>query len=284
MFNAKSFIKVLVENANKWASEGWGGYAIPAVDTNLLSAMTFATPKLTLEEAKASMKPITDFLASLENLSIPFTSEIKTVEDYHEFFLNDGSGILDNLNGGGNAISSRLVPSNLFDGPANQTALVDALYSLVTAGQSGSTFPILPLFICITAPSLYQLPPSDQPGSPGASAVTPAWRSATWHVLHYRQFDSANPLVGSLGGPAAAFSAANKAMNPLRQLSPGSGTYQNEADVYEPDHEQSFWGANYERLLKIKKEVDPDNVLTCHQCVGWDQNDPRYGCYPKNPN
>ena len=41
---------------------------------------------------------------------------------------------------------------------------------------------------------------------------------------------------------------------------------QNEADVYEPNHEVSFWGTNYERLLSIKNEVDPDHLFDCWQC------------------
>lgn len=71
------------------------------------------------------------------------------------------------------------------------------------------------------------------------------------------------------------------AMDLLRDLSPGSGAYQNEADVYEPNPVDSFWGQeNYAKLVAMKKELDPENVLTCWGCVGWDRTDPRYGCYP----
>lgn len=39
----------------------------------------------------------------------------------------------------------------------------------------------------------------------------------------------------------------------------------------EPNWQQAFWGENYERLLKIKREVDPRDVLWCHPCVGNDR-------------
>lgn len=80
----------------------------------------------------------------------------------------------------------------------------------------------------------------------------------------------------------AAFRNGHDSITPLRQLLPNSGAYQNEADPFEPDPIESFWGAdNYARLLDIKRRIDPQNVLTCYNCVGWDAADPRYGCYPK---
>ena len=47
-----------------------------------------------------------------------------------------------------------------------------------------------------------------------------------------------------------------------------SGSYWNEADYYEPNWQQSFWGTHYPRLLEIKQKYDPDGFLTCHHCVG----------------
>jgi hypothetical protein len=31
--------------------------------------------------------------------------------------------------------------------------------------------------------------------------------------------------------------------------------------------QSNYWGEHYPQLLKIKKEVDPENFLTCHHCV-----------------
>lgn len=247
--------------------------------------MIAITPKLTLDQAKESMKPITDFIANMSSTSIALTNNIGTVQDFYEFFGSPTAGGLQNVNGIGYALSSRIVPSKNFDGAANQQATTDAMWHLVESAQNDSTLPILPLFICITAPSNYALPSSDQVGGPGAAAVTPAWRNSPWHVIHYRSFDTANPLVGDLSGADSAFARAHSAMQPLRQLSPGSGAYLNECDTFEPDYTMSFWGRdNYNRLLSIKKQVDPDNILTGHQAVGWNPADSRYKCYPKDPN
>lgn len=76
----------------------------------------------------------------------------------------------------------------------------------------------------------------------------------------------------------------NTAANFLRAITP-PGAYQNEADVFEPNHTESFWGkANYDRLLSIKKLVDPSSVLDCWQCINWTgAKSPRYACYPPDP-
>jgi hypothetical protein len=36
--------------------------------------------------------------------------------------------------------------------------------------------------------------------------------------------------------------------------------------VYEQDHTQTFWGANYARLLSIKNRYDPARLMDCWQC------------------
>jgi hypothetical protein len=45
-------------------------------------------------------------------------------------------------------------------------------------------------------------------------------------------------------------------MEKIRVVTPGGGAYINEADRLEPNWQQSFFGANYPRLLGIKRETD----------------------------
>jgi Berberine and berberine like len=63
--------------------------------------------------------------------------------------------------------------------------------------------------------------------------------------------------------------AVAAAMAPIKQLTPAA-SYVNETDYFEPDWQQSLWGANYARLLSIKHAVDPTNLFVCHHCVGSD--------------
>ncbi|QRV75611.1 FAD-binding domain protein [Ceratobasidium sp. AG-Ba] len=46
--------------------------------------------------------------------------------------------------------------------------------------------------------------------------------------------------------------------------------YFNEADPNDSQRKNAFFGVHYDRLLKIKREVDPEGVLACNRCVGYD--------------
>lgn len=51
-------------------------------------------------------------------------------------------------------------------------------------------------------------------------------------------------------------------------VGPAGGTYVNEANPYEPDWRNVFWGENYARLEKIKRRLDPRGLMVCNRCVG----------------
>jgi hypothetical protein len=129
-----------------------------------------------------------------------------------------------------------------------------------------------PLQILMTAPSSYPVSADND-----TSAVTPAWREAVWYILSGNTFSN----TASVSDIQDEFKSAHSAADVLRKLLPDSGACQNEADVFEPDPADTFWGLkNYDRLMSIKKEIDPDNILTCWNCIGWDPKDERYSCYP----
>ncbi len=104
-------------------------------------------------------------------------------------------------------------------------------------------------------------------GYPGnsTSAVNSAMRNM---VIHCVTFDP-NP-VDVL--PAAEFAAQHARLrariNELVRLTPESGSYVNEADITEPDWQQSFWGEHYPRLLKVKKAVDPWGLFWAPHTAG----------------
>ncbi|KUJ14021.1 FAD-binding domain-containing protein [Mollisia scopiformis] len=98
----------------------------------------------------------------------------------------------------------------------------------------------------------------------GSDAVNPAWRKALIHAVTSINWTPLNETARAL----AEYNVNHVQTEALRQLVPDSGAYINEAYWDEPDFQRAFWGSNYERLLDIKKAVDPDDVLWCHICVG----------------
>ncbi|KAK3299588.1 uncharacterized protein B0H64DRAFT_389082 [Chaetomium fimeti] len=103
----------------------------------------------------------------------------------------------------------------------------------------------------------------------GGNAVLPAWRNS---YVHLTTSTSVPPL-----DPAAAMTVRKQIkerVDALRKLAPNTGAYINEANFEEPNFQHEFWGSNYERLLRIKRTMDPEDVLWCTPCVGnerWEQ-------------
>ncbi|EEB98179.1 hypothetical protein MPER_02359, partial [Moniliophthora perniciosa FA553] len=57
----------------------------------------------------------------------------------------------------------------------------------------------------------------------------------------------------------------------LVELAPNTGAYLNEADPDEPNFKRAFYGANYDRLLSIKDQYDPEQILYGSISVGGDR-------------
>ena len=60
----------------------------------------------------------------------------------------------------------------------------------------------------------------------------------------------------------------NTAARAIASITPNVGSYLNEADYFEENWQEAFWGSNYARLLEIKRKYDPDGLFICHHCVG----------------
>jgi FAD/FMN-containing dehydrogenase len=62
--------------------------------------------------------------------------------------------------------------------------------------------------------------------------------------------------------------AIDRAMTELRTLVPSSGSYIAESDYFEKAWQRSFWGPNYQRLLAVKDQYDPEGLFFVHHGVG----------------
>ncbi|KAI5367630.1 putative berberine/berberine, FAD-binding domain, PCMH-type, FAD-binding, type PCMH, subdomain 2 [Septoria linicola] len=274
----RRFIEICTELGDRWADDGWGGYIAPGALSSLVSGMIMMTPKLTHEQAVASMKPLTDYVASLG--VVPLDNSINTEPSFYTAYQKYIGPNQEKV-GVGIAMGSKFVNRGMLKTSAGQKTIADAIEKsakmvVPIAGRSGVDFRSLtygaPFQILVTAPSSYE--------TDGSSSVTPAWygpNGAAWHVCLGQGIanDADTATI------QAAFRNANQATQVLRDAVGSPGAYQNEADTFEPEPEASYWGDNYSRLLSIKKALDPKNLLTCWQCIGWDKSDPRYGCYPQ---
>ncbi|KAI1175271.1 hypothetical protein F4777DRAFT_335651 [Nemania sp. FL0916] len=102
-------------------------------------------------------------------------------------------------------------------------------------------------------------------GWPGTdSAVIPAWRKNRMHAM----LMDVQPDGLTAQQAIDRNSLMQGYMSLLRDVTPGAGSYMNEGDPAEPNWQEAFYGANYDRLLQIKKKWDPTGVFWAPTTVG----------------
>jgi FAD/FMN-containing dehydrogenase len=83
------------------------------------------------------------------------------------------------------------------------------------------------------------------------------------------------PAFPGLAGHEPDFAAARRdagrieqAITELRKVAPEGGAYVAESGYFQADWQRAYWGANYSRLLAVKKRYDPDNLFFVRHGVG----------------
>jgi len=105
----------------------------------------------------------------------------------------------------------------------------------------------------------------------GNSAVNPRFRKVVDKLI------TIVPVAGN--APLADKAAAQHKLTyvvdaALRNAAPNGCAYINEADPYEPNWQEAFWGETYPRLLQIRQKYDPDGVFYAVSTPGtekWEQ-------------
>ena len=224
---------------------GFGhGDVAPLGNGSLSFSGSFLMPGLSANETAAFIAPLFNALRTSAGVNI--TTPIPRVVSHAEPATGVGAGP------GSNTFGSRLLPRSSWSGAASLRELTGALRAAVEAGFSVRTRAY--------APTL------EAAGHPGrTAAVNPAMRDM---VAHLTVFSPA--VITSLTGAQlpAALADLDAAVEMIRRVTPGSGAYLNEAARLEPNWQQSFFGANYQRLLRIKREVDPWGLFWAPGTVG----------------
>ncbi|KAL4062935.1 hypothetical protein J3A83DRAFT_4107888 [Scleroderma citrinum] len=239
---AQEFYEIVVNNTVKWSSEGWGGF-VGVIGYYMIN------PLITLAEATSSLKPLSDFVIATGG---NFT--LQTVPSWMGFF-NAHPGL--DIGGVPAVPGSRLIPKETFECAEGRSELT----SLMVNNPSVN--------VLLTPPALFNASAND-------TSFTPAWRCSLWHLAGLSGWNY-NTTTDEI---KQTFETVHDLAETMKTIAPNSGSYFNEADVYESNYEESFWGENYPALLKIKQKYDPNGLLDCWRCVGWKgQSSENFECY-----
>lgn len=104
-----------------------------------------------------------------------------------------------------------------------------------------------------------------KPAGAPDNAVLPAWRNTITQLQLITNWNSTAPWADM---EAAQDKMTNVFMPKIEAVTPGSGSYMNEADFHQKNWQSTFYGENYKKLLQIKKKYDPQDVFYNLKGVG----------------
>ncbi|PVH96316.1 putative 6-hydroxy-D-nicotine oxidase [Periconia macrospinosa] len=227
-----------------------GSYAysiiLPTADGGLSWALTpWIVPDMSLDQFKAMT---VDLRAEWERIGFNINLDFFETENFYDAWTNhfpsDTVGV-PNLR-----TASRLIPSENW---VNPSLLDDTVMFIQRAVRNGSS---------LIGYNIRAAPVADAP----ASATVPIWRDTTMFAIVGTMWDATlpNTEVDTINQRITKDWTAS-----LRSLTPGGGTYSNEADVMDPDFQQAFYGYdNYQRLTTIKQAFDPWGLFYAPTGVG----------------
>ncbi|XP_055340381.1 uncharacterized protein LOC129589597 isoform X2 [Paramacrobiotus metropolitanus] len=257
--HVEDIFEILARHSSSLDTVGWGGFL--AFDPRFGFTLVFLSPADLLNAAapmEALREELVGFVASKEDLYIgPFATAgtysqhfggfqdwlawIATIPQFKGY--SAGARLL---------LGTRLIPESALTEPRTlaRTLVAGAIKNGFSAGVDA----------LMVAGSAVR----NQHRSTQESSVSPAWRSTAWVAFLVTSWDAAT----SEAAITAKKTALNDGLQVWRDIYPDSGVYSNEVWIDEPNWQRASFGSNYDRLLSIKRHVDPRGMFTCTMCVG----------------
>ncbi|CAI6099875.1 unnamed protein product [Clonostachys chloroleuca] len=255
---ALDWVKLLAEDSLAWGYSGWGGHV-----GGTFVAHFNPLPALTNDNgtsARAAFQRATDFALALGG-----TSHVAVEESFSTIF-NRGMVPKDTKMGGNfHFTTTRLMPTSMFGSAEGIESLTQYMREAIEMGFDPRSF-----YTPVTTPFVYKANETRnaEPKDYGTS-MTQAWHKALWHV----ESSKVIPVDSTYQERLTALTNLTTLTVKLEKImGADGGSYMNVADPYTPDWKESFYGLdNYEKLLKIKNKYDPQRLLKCWKCVGFDE-------------
>ena len=229
-------------------------YYFPTVRTTPIAPI-FA-PGMTIEEVDKLLEP---FYSTLNVSTITTIRNATYWPSFYEAWQGHIEDDVPSFNyepvGGESILMSRLVPRSVIE---NNLGGLVAQYQKFTNLTEGTGVGHVVAF--------HQAPTRKAGGDLSDNAANPAWRDAGIHFIVSWSQNPANTSMETIEQRRNYY--VNEVFQSMRDLTPGSGAYANEASSLEPNWQHAFWGSNYPRLYSIKKAVDPEGVFYATETPG----------------
>ncbi|KAF2195140.1 FAD-binding domain-containing protein [Zopfia rhizophila CBS 207.26] len=208
---------------------------------------SFFAANHTVEQYDALMKPLFDRLKVLG-------VEVEQNTTFHNEYYGGWSRAFPKLNGRFNeskpvlATGSRLIPRRNFEDPRLKNKTFEVFKEVAGMGY----------------PFIFYTQKNEAPKGVD-NAINLAYRDSAVFLIVSAVYTKTSSIA-EINSTRNAIS--NVVVPKFKAITPGGGTYMNEADCREPDWQQNFFGSNYPRLLALKKKLDPDGIFWAKTAVG----------------
>ncbi|PVG02323.1 FAD-binding domain-containing protein [Serendipita vermifera] len=249
----KSYL-VLLPTLSERNLSGYFWPTMPVAEPSSANLTSFATLLFAynsddIAAVNSTLTPFYDFLQREADAGRPLNvaTQAYVLTSYMQLWPGPVDKVRENA--GSNSIQgSRLLPASVFE-----EGNVDAFVDLVVQT------PYFPHFNFVAGGKVQQF-------APDSAAVHPSWRKAIMHFLWSAGWETDTPFDIRQQIRQALTQETQK----LGALAPEAGAYVNEYN--EPNWKETFWGSNYNRLVGIKRSIDPAGIFTCYHCVGYEEN------------
>jgi FAD/FMN-containing dehydrogenase len=254
--STRQWLKLMIDESLEWANQGWGGH----IWANML---VYMNPLLSRVGAERSMAKAAAF-ARARNGTVTIEA-LSWWEIYGKFVRSAPIGVMRMTN-------SRIVPGSMFANAEGKEKIMGSLDALLDNNWS--------TYIPVDSPFMVD-------DKKNETSVTRAWRGSVWTISgsttlpwNSTYAERLDLLVKHMNTTLAGEDLTNGVPGAI------SGAYGSEANAFTQNWREEWWGTeNYEKLLQIKNKYDPNNILTCWKCVGFDESvdleNGRYSCMAK---
>ena len=212
---------------------------------------TIATFGKSVAEAEALFAPVKAQLSQYNGTSLYMESNYFSFPTYNDYYdtLSDVASPV----GQTAALGSRFLDRQALTG--NSTALRTMLEDIIGMPEQATSVNI----VFVGGGQVF----SD--ASDPYSGVNPAWRQTYVHNIVARGWapGSSNATI-----QAVYEDITRNKTQAMKELAPDTGCYMNEADRFDPNYLQDFYGEHLGRLSRIKWQYDPQSVFYCPTCIG----------------
>lgn len=213
--------------------------------------LQYATlPDRSAADMTAALEP---FFAKARALNVTIVN--RTVNQHAGFLAHYGAWATQSYDTN-NSVGGRLIPRSVVK--HNLPALVAAMADITVNSSSVGGSAVTGISANVSHARV-----GNQASS---NSVLPAWRDALFNM------NIGIPLTedASWAEMSRGQAQLNVWQNEMRVVTPGGGTYINEATYDNVNWKTDYFGRNYDRLLSIKNKYDPDRLLWANTAVGSD--------------